>query len=95
MSQMISSLRVPGRQSKTPFQDGILLSNAALKQLLEDLKDRFPSIYYIAGSRLNQDLVENFFSALRGKGGVYDHPTRSEFKNRLRKYILGIHIYFA
>ena len=44
---------------------------------------------YILTYRLNQDVLENFFGAIRSKGGLNDHPSPQEFKYRLRKYILG------
>lgn len=51
-----------------PFQNGFLLSNAALQSLLPYLKEKFPNgkIDYIITRRLNQDIVENFFSTIRG-----------------------------
>lgn len=41
--------------------------------------------------RLNQDLLENFFSFIRSIGCAYDHPTPLDFKYQLKRYILGKH----
>ena len=39
--------------------------------------------------QLNQDVLENFFSQLRQKGGVYDHPSPLSCIYRIRFMILG------
>ncbi|KAL1489510.1 hypothetical protein ABEB36_013468 [Hypothenemus hampei] len=88
MSQKIKNLKVKGRQQMLPFQNGILMSNNALKMLLLDLQRRF-DIQYILSRRLNQDVLENFFGIIRAKGGLHDHPNALEFKYRLRSYIMG------
>jgi len=84
----MSELRVKGRTGLLPFQKGILITNTSLKLLFDDLKSKH-NIKYILTYRLNQDILENFFGALRAKGGLHDHPDPLEFKYRLRAYILG------
>lgn len=64
------------------------MSNNSVQLLYEDVKRRFQK-KYILTYRLNQDVLENFFGAIRSKGGLYDHPDAIEFKYRLRSYILG------
>lgn len=64
------------------------MTNSSLRLLFEDLKKRF-STKYILTYRLNQDVLEIFFGAIRSKGGLHDHPDTLEFKYRLRSYILG------
>lgn len=88
MSKVMSELRVKGRKTLLPFQKGILISNTSLKLLFDDLKTRH-NVKYILTYRLNQDVLENMFGALRARGGLHDHPDALEFKYRLRKYILG------
>ncbi|CAH1955273.1 unnamed protein product [Acanthoscelides obtectus] len=88
MTEAITELKVIGSRISLPFQKGILLSNSALKMLLEDLKRRF-SIQYLLTRRLNQDVIENFFGVIRAKGGLHGHPSPLEFKYRIRSYILG------
>lgn len=64
------------------------MTNTSLQLLLQDMKRRF-SIKYLLTYRLNQDVLEIFFGAIRSKGGLHDHPDALEFKYRLRSYILG------
>lgn len=64
------------------------MTNTSLKLLFEDLVARF-GIKYILTYRLNQDVLENFFSTIRAKGGLHDHPDALEFRYRLRSYIMG------
>lgn len=79
---------IPGKRSIEQFQKGILISNKSLDMLHEYVKKYDMS--YILTSRLNQDILENFFGAIRSKGGLNDHPTPKDVKYRLRKYILGM-----
>lgn len=64
------------------------MTNTSIKLLLEDIQRRF-SMKYVLTYRLNQDVLDIFFCAMRSKGGLYDHPDALEFRNRLRSYILG------
>ena len=88
MSDIMINMRAPKKKSLLPFQKGILISNNSLPQLFEYLKGKY-KIEFILTYRLNQDILENFFSAIRSKGGLHDHPTALEFKYRLRSYLLG------
>lgn len=88
MTATISSLRAKGKRCLLPFQKGIIISNNSLKLLYEDLKTRH-DVKYILTYHLNQDVLENFFGAIRSKGGLHDHPNALEFRYRLRAYILG------
>jgi hypothetical protein len=56
--------------------------------LYEDLNKQF-GLKFLLTYRLNQDVLENFFGAIRTKAGLYDHPDPLEFRYRLRSYILG------
>lgn len=70
------------------FQKGILLCNKSLREMLVFIKHKYSTaefeIKYILTRRLNQDILENFFSYIKSVGGTYDHPTPIEVKNRLR-----------
>lgn len=48
-------------------------------------------VKYIFTRRLNQDILENFFSYIRLMGGAYDHSIPVQVQNRLKLYILGKH----
>lgn len=80
---------IPNKNGLEYFQRGILMSNKALVLLYEYLRKN-SNVEYITTYKLNQDVVEHFFGAIRSKGGLNDHPTPKEFIYRLRKYILGI-----
>lgn len=71
-----------------PFQRAILQNNNALPFLHSYLQQQY-GMAFILTYKLNQDCLENFFSAIRAKGGLHDHPSPLEFKYRLRSYLLG------
>lgn len=95
MNEFIEQMRVGKRTSLMQFQKGILLSNKSLQAMLTYIKDKYSTeefqVQYILTRRLNQDILENFFSYLRSMGAGYDHPTPVEIRNRLKWYILGKH----
>jgi len=63
-----------------PFKDGLMMTCTALHDvcmsLLETNKFRF-----VLTSRFNQDIVENWFSCIRGKGRNNDSRTTLEFES--------------
>lgn len=89
MNSLMSKPLIPNKKSLEYFQKGILMSNNALIMLYDYLKGKY-GMKYILTYRLNQDILEHLFGALRSKGGLDDHPTPKQFKFRLRKYILGL-----
>lgn len=89
MTNVMARPIVPGKKTLDPFQKGIIITNNALDMLLKYVQ-RY-GMTYIITSRLNQDVLENFFGAIRSKGGLNDHPSPQQFKYRLRKYILGMY----
>lgn len=76
-----------------PFQRGIIQNNNALPLLLQYVRENY-NMHFILTAKLNQDCIENFFSAIRAKGGLHDHPSPLEFKYRFRSYLLGIYNFF-
>ena len=66
------------------FQKGVVMSNESLKRLDQDLQKRFSSYKYVLTSHLNQDVLENFFSVIRGTGGFNDHPLPVDFQLRFK-----------
>lgn len=63
------------------------MTTNALPILLDNLKKY--DVRYILTFRLNQDLLENLFSQLRGKGGLNDKPPPLDALYKLRLIILG------
>lgn len=88
VNNIMSAPIIPNKNHLEPFQKGVIMTNNALKMLHEYVAEKY-KMSYICKSRLNQDVLEHFFGAIRSKGGLYDHPTPKEFKYRMRKYILG------
>lgn len=80
---------VPNKKAIHPFQKGIIISNNSLRQLHSYVQKKY-GMSYILTHRLQQDILENFFSAIRRGGGLHDHPSPLQFKYRMRKYLLGI-----
>ncbi|XP_071568401.1 uncharacterized protein [Temnothorax nylanderi] len=92
MTLHTENMRVGCRTSLMPFQKGILISNASLRALYDYLSMKFPQDFqYIITRRLQQDILENFFSYIRGMGAINDSPSGYDFQYRLRWYILGKH----
>jgi len=95
MTELITKMRVISKTHMMPFQKGILLSNKSLKHLLPYLQEKYTSAHfqpqYIITRKLCQDVLENFFSYIRGMGATNDHPSPVDFRNRLKRYILGKH----
>lgn len=85
---LITNLRGLGKRAMYPFQRGILVTNSSLRGLYNYLKDNY-NITYLLTNRLNQDVLENFFSIIRASGGMHEHPSPLQFKYRLRSYLLG------
>ena len=90
MTETMSHVRGIGKKTLLPFQKGIIISNKSLQGLYQYITHIF-KVDYILTRRLNQDVLENFFSFIRAMGGSNDHPNPVDFKYRLRWYILGKH----
>lgn len=82
MNDLIFNMRVHGKKSLMPFQKGILMSNNSLRNLYSDVNEMY-GIKYIITRVLNQDVLENCFSYLRGMGAANTHPTPLGFRYRL------------
>ncbi len=86
ITKTIKCLRVSGKFLR--FQKGILISCQSLETLYSSLHERF-GMSYIMTRRLNQDILEHFFSVIRQMGRCHDHPTSLSFHHRLKVYIMG------
>lgn len=69
------------------FQKGILIGIKSLQNMFTDLRSRC-GLSYIMTRKLNQDALENLFSQIRTKGGLYDHPSLAAL-NRIKLIALG------
>ena len=75
-------------ERSNPFQRGVIISTLSLKNLFEDLKEKY-QIQYLLTRRFNQDPLEHTFGILRQMGGPYDNPNCLSFKYRMKKLITG------
>lgn len=94
MTELVKKLKTGKKRTTLPFQKGIILSNSSLQQLLPYLQEKYGhvgEISYILTRKLNQDVLENFFSYIRAMGGPYDKPSALQFQYRLKRFILGRH----
>ena len=95
MNEFITDVRFGTHKNLIECQKGILRNNKSLQNLLQYLKRTYSDnnfeIEYLLTYRLNQDIVENFFSYIRSMGATHDHPSALNFKHRIRLYILGKH----
>lgn len=88
MYTAINDMSCIGKSCNQVFQKAILISIKSLKDLFFDLKYKF-DIEYILTQKLNQDCLENFFSQVRTRGGLDDHPTPLNALSRIRMIVLG------
>jgi len=95
MTELMNEMTIGKYKSLITFQKGIIVSNCSLQQFLPYIKEIYSNDYfnvqYIITRRLNQDVLENFFSFIRATGIANDKPTALDFKYRLKRYILGKH----
>lgn len=82
------SMRCNGKKTLQTFQKGILISIKSIKLLFKDMNMKY-NISYILTHRLNQDSLESFFSLIRSRGGLNDHPTPLNALHRIRIIVLG------
>ena len=88
VANTMSTMRCKGKTALQIFQKGMIMSISSLKQLFVDMKEKY-GIKYITTHKLNQDSLENFFSQMRGRGGLNDHPSPLDAIYRIRMIILG------
>lgn len=58
------------------------MANESLRNLLKDLKIEYKDIKYIMIRKVNSDVLENFFSYIKGMVGANNHMSPMEFKYR-------------
>lgn len=87
LSDVCSSMRVIGKKNLLPFQDGFLISIESTQGLYKDVKDN--NYTFLKPSKLNQDVLESYFSQLRGLGLFYDHPAPVAVTQRIKALLIG------
>lgn len=88
METVMTTSLCTGKNSLQAFQKAVIVSIKSLRLLFQDMVEKH-NIKYILTHRLNQDLVENFFSQIRTRGGLHDHPSPLDCIYRIRMIILG------
>ncbi|CAL8072307.1 unnamed protein product [Orchesella dallaii] len=61
----------------------------SLRGLLDDLKNSPVNAKFIMPKNLNQDLLENAFSRIRGFGAFHQNPNAEEVGHRIKKLLLS------
>uniref|UniRef100_A0A1B6CHC7 Transposable element P transposase n=1 Tax=Clastoptera arizonana TaxID=38151 RepID=A0A1B6CHC7_9HEMI len=90
MSNFKNETLVFGHKCKLPFQTGILVTNKSLLYLYTYLSQSH-KFQFVLTSKLNQDVLENFFSIIRSMVRTNDLPDASQFITRMRWFIMGKH----
>ena len=70
------------KKEKVAFQKGIIVSIHSVLALWAELKEE--GCKYLLTRKLNQDCLENFFSAVRSLGGPDTNPNSVQFCTRVR-----------
>ena len=70
------------RKERVAFQKGIIVSINSVLALWAELKEE--GCKYLLTRKLNQDCLENFFSAVRSLGGPDTNPNSVQFCTRVR-----------
>ena len=87
MEMLICNLYWECKGAPLSFEHGILAGIRSIQDLFKDLTQC--QYKYILTSRLNQDVVENFFSCIRGlSSGPDTHPDRLQALQRARIRLL-------
>uniref|UniRef100_A0A0K2V8B5 Putative LOC100575639 [Acyrthosiphon pisum] n=1 Tax=Lepeophtheirus salmonis TaxID=72036 RepID=A0A0K2V8B5_LEPSM len=95
MEVLITSMKIERWLFKgLSSMEGILISIKSLKSVYNDLVENC-LLTYILTTRLNQDLVENFFSRIRGISGDNSHPGPVEVKSRIKILLVGKNLQFC
>ena len=90
MYDYVKNATVVGKETRSfPFLNGVLISIKALQALLPYVSMHY-GLSYVLTHRLNQDVLENLFSQIRGMGRTHDHPNAMEFRFRLRSLLLSM-----
>jgi THAP domain len=82
------TMKVGKRRTLCPFQEGLALSVQCVIEIYTHVQQKFGASYLLT-CRLNQDVLENEFSQIRGLGRFYDHPLPSECDYRIRLLSFG------
>lgn len=91
MKNLINSMRFSNnvaRETKLPFQKGILLGIQSMIGLYEDMKKK--GVECILTARLNQDCVENCFSRMRALGN--SHPGPADIMMKMKMLLIGSNV---
>lgn len=84
----VKTMRCLGKGTLQIFQKGILMSISSLRGLYSDMKEMVQCKFLLT-HRLNQDSLESFFSQIRSRGGLHDHPSPVTAIQRIRLIVLG------
>lgn len=80
--RIIKKIDKVGNEKRPPCFDGIVQTILAVLSLYQEEKS--DSVFFLMTNRLNQDIIENFFSIIRQKSGYNPNPTAKLFRTSFR-----------
>lgn len=86
-SSLDDNLQVIELKTQPPCMKGWQLSIHALLMLRDEVSS-LPGITYLCTHKINQDPLENCFSAIRAKGGYSDNPDTKKFTEVSKQVLL-------
>ncbi|XP_039300398.1 uncharacterized protein LOC120355776 [Nilaparvata lugens] len=87
LHDLCSSARVIGKKNLLPFQVGCMISIRSTQGLFNEMQ--LEGYQYLLTSRCNQDVLESFFSQIRGIGRFYDHPLPTTVSQRMKSLLFS------
>lgn len=86
--KFLNSITIPKYPHKTPeFLKGLKITVNGIKMLCNDLKAE--GYQYVLTRHLQQDCLENFFAAMRMKGGFSRNPSARQFRSNFKYLFLA------
>ena len=86
---LMETARFGGRKSLLPCQKGWILSIRSTLALFEEMR-RVEGFTFLLTARLNQDILESYFSTIRSRFGANVNPTPVELLQRARLLMVGV-----
>ena len=86
-ANLLQTLQVGNAKASLPCVKGWPMNINALQMLWSLFKPEY-SMTFLFTSRLNQDVLENLFSVIRGRGGHRDNPNPVHFQAAFKQVIV-------
>lgn len=84
----IPSMKKKQKKGLLPFQKGFIISIRSLQGLHRELMTE-EGFTYVMSAKCNQDILESYFSQIRGLGRFYDHPLPMAVSQRIKSLLFS------